>query len=147
MQQFVTEDKWVRVSDPNADNPFAQLPPDAFFRKFDFTIETVLEHGGPEAQFGKMQAVAQIIQAFEGTQPGVSKPDVLLEALLRPLLGRQTKRFVRSDDEREELQNRQLLAQQAANAAQGQAAPQPNAQGQASAGDLAQFAIPGLTGE
>jgi hypothetical protein len=126
-RQFMTEEKWVRVSDPNAANPFVSLPPDAFFRNFDFTVQTSLETGGPEGQFQKMQTVSQVVQAIEGSQPGTTKGDVLLEALLRPLLGRQVKRFVRTEEERQQLQNQQLAAQQAINAAQGQAAPQPNA--------------------
>jgi hypothetical protein len=126
-RQFVTEDKWIRVSDPNAPNPFEQLPPDAFFRNYDFTVETSLDNGGPDGQFQKMQSVAQILQAVEASQPGTAKPDVLLEAMLRPLLGRQVKRFVRSDQERQEMQNQQLAAQQAINAQVGQGAPQPNA--------------------
>jgi len=127
-RQFVTEDQWVRVSDPNSPNPFAQLPPDAFFRNFDFTVQTSLDTGGPEGQLQKMQAVSQILQSIEASQPGTIKGDVVLEAMLRPLLGRQVKRFVRSEDERQAIQQQQLAAQQAVNMAQGQAAPQPNAQ-------------------
>jgi len=128
-RQFVTEEKWVRVSDPNAQNPFETLPPDAFFRKFDFVVKTNLDTGGPEQQLQKMQAVAQIAQVFENSQPGTFDTSVLLEALLRPLLGRQTPRFIRTQDERAQLQAQQLAQQQAVNAAQGQAAPQPNTQG------------------
>lgn len=130
-RQFVTEDKWVRVSDPNSPNPFAMLPTDAFLRKFDFIPKTNLETGGPEAQYQKMQAVAQIVQSFESSQPGSTKPEILLEALLRPLVGRHVKRFVRSDEERAQLQAQQLAATQAVNAAQGAAAPQPAAGGEA----------------
>ena len=140
-RQFVDEDKWVRVSDPNTPNPFIQLPPDAFFRKFDFVVQTMMENGGPEAQFQKMQSVAQIAQVFENSQPGTFKTQELLESLMRPLVGRDTKRFIRTDEEREELQNRQLAAQQAINAQQGQAAPQPNAQGPAAAQSGAQQAL------
>jgi len=126
-RQFVTEDQWIRVSDPNAPNPFSQLPSDAFFRNFDFVVQTSLDTGGPEGQFQKMQAISQLLQTIEASQPGTVKGDVLLEALLRPLLGRQVKRFVRSEDERQAIQQQQLAAQQAVQAAQGQAAPQPNA--------------------
>lgn len=124
-RQFVTEDHWVRVSDPNSPNPFTQLPSDAFFRSFDFVVETALENGGPEGQFQKIQTVSQILQAIENSQPGTVKSDVLLEALLRPLLGRQVKRFVNSPEERQAMQMQQLAAQQAVNAQQGAAAPQP----------------------
>lgn len=126
-RQFVTEDKWVRVMDPNSPNPFVQLPSDAFFRAFDFVVETTLESGGPEGQFQKIQTVSQILQAVENSQPGTVKSEVLLEALLRPLLGRQVKRFVNSTEERQQMQMQQLAAQQAVNAQQGMAAPQPNA--------------------
>jgi len=126
-RQFVTEEKWVRVLDPNTPNPFVQLPPDAFFRSFDFQVETTLENGGPEGQFQKIQTVSQILQAVENSQPGTIKSEVVLEALLRPLLGRQVKRFVNSPEERQQMQMQQLAAQQAVNAQQGQAAPQPNA--------------------
>ncbi len=130
-RQFVTKDKWVRVSDPNAPNPFETLPTDAFFRKFDFIVKTTLDTGGPEGQLQKLQGVAQIIQAFESSQPGTVKADVLLEALLRPLIGRQTKKFVRDDEERAAIQQQQLAQEQAVNAAQGQNAPQPNVAGAA----------------
>jgi hypothetical protein len=126
-RQFVTEDKWVRVMDPNSPNPFVQLPADAFFRAFDFVVETTLDTGGPEGQFQKIQTVSQILQAIESSQPGTVKSEVLLEALLRPLLGRQVKRFVNSAEERQQMQMQQLAAQQAVNAQQGMAAPQPNA--------------------
>ena len=126
-RQFVTEDKWVRVMDPNSPNPFVQLPADAFFRAFDFVVETTLENGGPEGQFQKIQTVSQILQAVENSQPGTVKSEVVLEALLRPLLGRQIKRFVNSPDERQQMQMQQLAAQQAVNAQQGMAAPQPMA--------------------
>jgi hypothetical protein len=115
------------VLDPNTPNPFVQLPPDAFFRSFDFQVETTLENGGPEGQFQKIQTVSQILQAVENSQPGTIKSEVVLEALLRPLLGRQVKRFVNSPEERQQMQMQQLAAQQAVNAQQGQAAPQPNA--------------------
>jgi hypothetical protein len=127
-RQFVTESQWVRVLDPNTPNPFVELPPDAFFRAFDFLVETTLETGGPEGQFQKIQTVSQILQAIEGSQPGTVKSDVILEALLRPLLGRQVKRFVNSPEERQMMQMQQLAAQQAVNAQQGMNAPQPNAQ-------------------
>jgi len=127
-RQFVTEEKWVRVLDPNTPNPFVQLPPDAFFRSFDFQVETTLENGGPEGQFQKIQTVSQILQAVENSQPGTVKSEVVLEALLRPLLGRQVKRFVNSPEERQQMQMQQLAAQQAINAQQGAAAMQPNAQ-------------------
>lgn len=127
-RQFVTENQWVRVLDPNTPNPFVELPPDAFFRAFDFFVETTLESGGPEGQFQKIQTVSQILQAVEGSQPGTVKMDVLLEAMLRPLVGRQVKRFVNSPDERQAMQMQQLAAQQAVNAQQGMQAPQPNAQ-------------------
>lgn len=126
-RQFVTEDKWVRVMDPNSPNPFVQLPADAFFRSFDFLVETTLENGGPEGQFQKIQTVSQILQAVEGSQPGTVKSEVLLEALLRPLLGRQIKRFVNTVEERQQMQAQQLAAQQAVNAQQGAVAPQPAA--------------------
>jgi hypothetical protein len=75
----------------------------------------------------KMQAVSQILQVAENSQPGTTRFDVLLEAMLRPLLGRQVKRFVRDEQEMAQMQAQQLAATQQINAAQGQAAPQPNA--------------------
>lgn len=126
-RQFVDNDEWVRASDPNAPNPFVKLPADAFYRNYDFTVQTTLDNGGPEGQFAKMQSVSQILQAVEASQPGTIKPDILLEALLRPLLGRQVRRFVRTDEERQQMQMQQLAAEQAVQAQQGQMAPQPNA--------------------
>lgn len=144
-QQFVTEDQWVRVLDPQSPNPFVQLPTDAFFRKYDFEIESDFENGGLQGELQKMQIVAQTIAAFEQSQPGTIKADVVLDALLRPLLGRQIPRFVRNEEERLQLQQQRLAAQQAVNAAQGQAAPQPNAQVQGAS--LSQLQALGLGGE
>lgn len=127
-RQFVTEDKWVRVLDPNAPNPFIQLPADAFLRSYDFRVDTALESGGPEGRFQKLQTVAQLLQVFENSQPGVTRADVMLETLLRPLVGRQARRFVRNEQERLQMQAQNLAATQAVNAAQGLQAPQPNAQ-------------------
>ena len=126
-RQFVTEDKWIRVSDPNAPYAFEQLPADAFHRRFDLLIKTDLETGGPEVQFQKMQTVAQILQIIEQAQPGRTDFEVLGNELLRPILGRKVPRFFRTDQEMLQLQAQGLAASQAANAQVGQAAPQPNA--------------------
>jgi hypothetical protein len=125
-RQFVTEDSPIRVSDPNAPNPFINLPPEAFFRNFDLIPKTDFDTGGKEGQLQRMQAVSEILRTAEQSQPGTVKMDVLLEELLRPLLGPQVQRFVRDEEERAQLQAQQLAATQAVNAAQGQAAPQPN---------------------
>lgn len=131
-RQFVDEDKQVRLLDPDAPNPFNELPQDAFFRKFDFKVKTRFETGGTEAQFAKMQAASQILQVAEQSQPGVTKFDVLLESLLRPILGSQTKRFVRTEEERQQI----ARAQQETNALAGRNAPQPNAPGGAAGGNF-----------
>lgn len=123
-RQFVTEDKMVRLLDPDATNPFKELPQDAFFRKFDFKVKTRFETGGSAAQFEKIRAASQILQVAEQSQPGITKFDVVLDALLRPLLGSQSKRFVRTEAERQEI----ARAQQETNALAGRNAPQPNAQ-------------------
>jgi hypothetical protein len=98
-------------------------------------VKTDLESGGPEAQFQRMQAVSQILQAAEQSQPGTVKFDIVLEQLLRPIIGNTIQRFTRSEEERQALQNQQLAAQQAINAQIGQQAPQPNAA-------LAQMGLP-----
>ena len=126
-QQYITDEQWVRISDPNVPNPFAALDPGAFAYDWDFKVNTEYETGGPEGEMQKMQAVAGILQVAENTQPGITKFDILLEALLRPLLGHSVKQFVRTEEERQQMQMQQLAQQQAVNAAQGQAAPQPNA--------------------
>lgn len=143
-RQFVTEAKWIRVLDPNSPNPFVELPPDAFFRSYDFIVETAVDTGGPEGQIQKIQTVSQILQAVEASQPGTIKSDVLMEAMLRPLLGRQVKRFVNSPEERQALQAQQIAAQQAVNAQQGASAAQPNAEAGAEAPSGPMDALMGL---
>ncbi len=125
-RQFVTDDQWVRLNDPNMPNPFTTLPPDAFFRNYDFIIKTDLETGGAEGQLQKIQTAFQAAQLMENSQPGTIKGDVFVEALLRPLLGNQVQRFARTDEERLEMQQQDLAMQQATNVAEGQNAPQPN---------------------
>lgn len=125
-RQFVTEEQWVRLNDPNSPNPFTMLPPDAFFRNYDFSVATDLDSGGKEGQFQKIQTAFQAAQLMENSQPGTIKGDVFVEALLRPLLGNQVSRFVRTDEERLQMQQQNLAMQQATNAAEGQNAPQPN---------------------
>lgn len=127
--QFVTDEQWVRASDPSAENPFNKLPPNAFFRNYDFIIKTKPDEPD-QVRFEKMQAVSQILQAAEQTQPGVVKMDVVLEALLRPILGSGVKKFMRTEEElrQRNMENAALRVQeQAANAQIGQLAPQPNA--------------------
>jgi hypothetical protein len=122
-RQFVTEDKWVRISSPGEENPFTLLPPDAFARNYDFVVETDLDNGGAEGQFAKMNAIAEVLRVFEQSQPGTVKTDVLLPRLLRPLLGTKIPNFIRSEEERQQM----MVAQQQANAMAGAMAPQPNA--------------------
>jgi hypothetical protein len=128
-QQFVTDAQWVRGSDPNEQNPFKLLPPDAFFSNYEYEFHTKPEESD-DNRFQKMQAVSQIIQVAEQTQPGAFKMDVVMEALLRPLLGTGVKRFMRSEQEIQQMQMQQLqmrVQEQAANAQIGAQAPQPNA--------------------
>ena len=126
-RQFVTDDVWIRRSDPNLENPFVKLSPDVFLYNYKIVPKTDLDTGGVEGEFAKMQTVAQVVQVFENSQPGTVKADILLEALLRPILGRRLKKFVRSPEERAAIQAQNLATQQAINAMQGRAAAQPNA--------------------
>ena len=123
-RQFVTAQRWVRVMGDD-ENPFQLLPPDAFHRNYDFKITTDFENGGVEGALRKMQLVAQAAAQFEQSQPGVLKMDVILKELLRPILGRQLSRFVRSDEERAQLQAQELAARQAVQAEIGRNARQP----------------------
>jgi hypothetical protein len=127
--QFVTDDQWLRISNPDSPNPFAVLPVTAFTRNFDYMIKPKFELPD-EVQFQKMQSVAQVLQTAEQTQPGSVKMEVVIEALLRPLIGASVKKFMRTPEELQALkvENAQLRVQeQAANAQIGASAPQPNA--------------------
>lgn len=126
--QFVTDEQWVRVSDPNAaaQNPFTVLDPSAFAGNYDFEFVTSFEEND-EAVFAKMQQFAQLAQAAEATQPGSIMWGPVFEATSRALLGREVKNFIRSDEERMQLMQQQMAAEQAANAQTGANAPQPNA--------------------
>jgi len=138
-RQFVTQEHWVRVSNPDTPNPFVQLSPDAFFRRYDFQVKTDLETGGPEAEFQRVQAASQILQVAEQSQPGTVKFDIVLDAMLRPIIGNTVKRFVRDESERQMMMQQQLAGQQMVNAGIGQQAPQPNAQQPMAPFDLTQM--------
>lgn len=128
-QQFVEGDQWVRATDPESPNPFNLLPSDAFYRSYDYEIKTKFDLP-EETQYQKLQAVAQVAQVAEQSQPGSVKMDVLLEAILRPMVGPQVKKFMRTPQELQQLkmENAALRVQeQAANAQIGANAPQPNA--------------------
>lgn len=126
--QFVSDDVWIKASDPNAPNPFVQLPREAFHCEYDFERVTSLD-ADPASQMQNLQQFIQFAQVAEQTQPGTVKWDVVFQAVGRDLLGRSVKRFVRTDQERQQLQFQQLAMEQAANAQAGLAAPQPNAPG------------------
>lgn len=112
-RQFVDEDQYVRVSDPNRVQqngaPFSVLPADAFFRVFDFAIESNL---GANFDFEKMQTFIQFLQVAENTQPGTVKFDVVLNEIGRILVGNKTRKFVRSDQERMQMMQMQMMQQQ-----------------------------------
>lgn len=128
-KQFVTDQQWVRVSDPNEaqENPFTVLDPSAFNGNFDFEFVTTFEEND-ETTLAKMQQFAQLAQAAEATQPGTIKWGPVFEATSRALLGREVKKFVRSDEERMQLMQAQLMQEQAANQMIGERTPQPNSQ-------------------
>lgn len=125
-RQFTTDMDWVRSTNPNSPRMFEELPPDAFFRHYDFAVKTDLDTGGPEGEFQKMQMMTQWAGMVEQSQPGTIKFDELTEAVFRPLVGSQVGRFVRSEEERQMIIQRQLAQQQAIQAEQGRGAPQPN---------------------
>ena len=126
--QFVTDEVWVRSSNPDSENPFDALDPSAFYRNFDFIIKTKPDL--PDSvETEKIQAVAQIAQVAEATQPGSIKMDVLLESMLRPIVGPQAKKFMRTPEEMAAMKQENMmmeLQKQAANAQIGAMAPQPN---------------------
>jgi hypothetical protein len=126
-KQYITDEKWVRVSDPNKmmENPFSVLPPDAFHCNYDFEIVSTFE-AGADQEMAKLQQLTQLLQVAEGSQPGITKWDVLMEDLARALVGPKSKKFMRSEEELMQMQLNKLAGEQAANAMIGQMAPQPN---------------------
>lgn len=126
--QFVTDEQWVRVSNPEqaSENPFTILDPSAFSGNYDFKFSTSFEEND-EAVYAKMQQFSQLAQAAEATQPGLIKWGPVFEVTGRALLGRQVKNFVRTDEERQQMMAQNLATEQAANAAVGEGAAQPNA--------------------
>jgi hypothetical protein len=127
-RQYVTDEKWVRVSDPNraVENPFSVLPPDAFYSNYDFDIVTTFEFGADQ-EFQKLQQLTQLLQVAEGSQPGITKWDVLMEDLARTLVGPKSKKFMRSEEELMQMQLTKLAGEQMSNQMIGAATPQPNA--------------------
>lgn len=132
-RQFVTDDQYLRVSDPNKQtpgNPFTMLPIDAFTFNYQFRLSTKLESGGSEGDLQKMQQLSQMLQVAEGTQPGITKWDAVFEAIGRDLVGFRYKKFIRSDQERLQLQQQQLMQQAQAQGVAGAmkaGAPSPTA--------------------
>lgn len=132
-KQFMTDPQWIRISDPNevqenGGNPFTILSPDAFYHDYDFTIETIADTGGAEAELQKYQTLAQLLQTAEGTQPGIVNWQPLMTDMGRLLVGRKIRNFIRSPQEMMQLQAAQVANQNAANAAAGMRAPQPASQ-------------------
>jgi len=126
-KQFLPNDIRIKSRNPDRPSPFVSVTPDLFDYNYSISVKTDIDTGGVEGQFSKMQMIAQLAQVFENTQPGTIRSEVLLEELLRPLLGSRVGKFVRSPEERSVLQAQNLAMQQAINAQQGAAAPQPNA--------------------
>lgn len=137
-RQFVTDQQIVRMKSPDAPNPFAELPPDAFYHSFDFILKTK-QSLSDEQEFQKLQAASQVLQTAEATQPGSVKMDVAIEALLRPILGPGVAKFMRSPAEMQQLKMQNMamrIQEQQANATIGQSAPQPNANPNSPGGPL-----------
>lgn len=140
-RQFVTDDQYLRISDPNKQtpgNPFTLLPIDAFTFNYQFKLSTKLESGGAEGDLQKIQQLMQMLQVAEGTQPGITNWAHVFDAVGRDLVGFRYKKFIRTDQERLQLQQQQLMQQaqaqgvagalkqssQPGNAAVGAASPQ-----------------------
>jgi hypothetical protein len=133
--QFVTDDQWVKSSDPNSPNPFVQLPQEAFHCEYDFERGTSLDMD-PSQDMQKLQTALQLFQIAESTQPGTIDWGAYFKQFGRDLFGRDVKRFIRSDADRMAMQQQMAFQQeqaaaqaQAQAAAQGAAAPQPNSVG------------------
>lgn len=127
--QYISKDQFVRTQDPNEaeKNPFTELPTDAFASLNKYRLVSAIDTGGNENVFNKLQAVATILQTAEATQPGVVNWEVFFEGVMRSVLGKHYKKFIRSDAERMLLQQQQMAMEQAANVNAGKRAPQPNA--------------------
>jgi hypothetical protein len=119
--QFILDEQWVRVSDPNAQNPFTMLPPDAFERAIDFQLKPNYDTGGKDAEFAKLAQLGQFLQTAESTQPGITNWEVFFESVGRSLLGRRSRKFIRSPQERMALMQQQLATAQADQQATGAA--------------------------
>lgn len=112
--QFILDEQWIRVSDPEAVNPFTILPPDAFQSAVDFKIKVNYDTGGRDAEFAKLQQFLQVAQVAEATQPGIVKWDVVNQAFGRSLWGARNRKFMRTPEEMQAMQAQQLATQQAA---------------------------------
>lgn len=127
--QYITNDQWVRNQDPNEaeENPFVMLPSEVFANLSKFRLLSAIDTGGQENQFNKLQALAQILQIAEGTQPGVVDWEAFFEESGKELVGKKYRKFIRSTAERQMLQMQQMAGEQMAQQITGAAAPQPNA--------------------
>jgi hypothetical protein len=136
-KQFVTDDKFVRISDPNKThpgNPFTILPSEAFNLNYHFSLKDKIETGGDQNEMQKLQAFMQLAQTMEATQPGVIIWENLEDDVGRKLLGKHVRKFTRTAQERLALQQQQVFQEQAAQAQAGAQAPQPNQVGSGGSG-------------
>jgi hypothetical protein len=123
--QFITENQSVRNSDPDALTAYSQIPPEAFQQGYAYEpISAVL--ASPENDSQKMQTGLPFLQAAETAQPGVINWDAFFRDAGRALFGRQVTKFIRSPEEVAQMQAMKVASEQAVNAQQGAAAPQPN---------------------
>jgi hypothetical protein len=96
-RQFVDDDLYIRVSDPNRvnaiGNPFSVLPADAFFKTYDFIMSSSMH---TNMDYEKLQLFVQFLQVAENSQPGTVKFDVVLNEVGRFLVGNKVPKFVRN---------------------------------------------------
>lgn len=121
--QFVDQELWVRVSDPDVENPYQRLEPSAFTTNYDFEITTNVETS-PQEEASQIERLISLLQVAESTQPGITDFQTLWRKYGRKVLGRDIKQIFRTPQEMLALQQSRVAAEQAGAAAAGQRAPQ-----------------------
>lgn len=142
--QFTTDEKWVRSTNPNSQNPFTILPPEAWESAASFKAKVNYDTGGSDAIQGKLQSLMQIATTAEQTQPGIFRWDIFWQQFGRAIMGPRYAKIMRTPEEMQEMQQQrmqmeaQAQAQAAGQPGQGAQTGAPQAQAaQAQAGDLA----------
>ena len=110
-RQFVNDDQWVRVTN-NPDNPFKNLPMEAFYREYDFSAVSALDRlNKVQRQQNLQNNLVPFLQFIEQAQPGTLKYDKLVDSYLKEFDWKNPATLINSPEERQAIQMRNFAQQ------------------------------------